>query len=248
MEKNKKIIIITIVAAILIIAAGAYVAFNMNGYEKKTIEIFENGTSLEVPSNVELTNRSEVAVSFADANNTTMVFGFRYDDAENPLNVNEFVEKLVDAVIYNLTDKAELQDNGVFKLSAEERKKMAAQNGINTKDKDDAKDLYIGILKNESLNQTIIIASEDEQYVVDMMDSIKWKASLKTASNETDNATVIAQPVQVEDNDTDEDLDEVDMSEENEQEEVIEEEPYYVEEDPFEDVSYDEGSGSDSYN
>ena len=174
---NKKIIIGLVLAIVIACAATAYIALDMMDYEKKTVEIFENGTSMEVPATLELTNRTEDIVNFDDKENTTHIVGFRYDDSENFLNINGIVESIVDEYIHNVTDKAELQDNGVFKLSADQRKKIAAQSGINIKDKDDAKDLYIGILKNESLNQTIIVVSENEQYVVDMMDSIEWKAS-----------------------------------------------------------------------
>ena len=181
---NKKIII-GLLIAILVAGIAAAVILNNNNYEKKTIEIFENGTSMTVPATVNLTNRSDNAVNFDDKENTTPIVAFRFDDENNFLNINSLLESIVDEYIHNVTDNAELQDNGVFKLSADERKKIAAQTGINIKDKKDAKDLYIGVLKNESLNQTIIIVSENEQYVVDMMDSVKWKAPSKIINKET---------------------------------------------------------------
>ena len=210
---NKKIIIGLVLAIVIACAATAYIALDMMDYEKKTVEIFENGTSMEVPATLELTNRTEDSVNFDDKENTTHIVGFRYDDSENFLNINGIVESIVDEYIHNVTDKAELQDNGVFKLSADQRKKIAAQSGINIKDKDDTKDLYIGILKNESLNQTIIVVSENEQYVVDMMDSIEWKASSKESVNNetvtedntnapTNNPTKSAKPVEEEDPET----------------------------------------------
>lgn len=182
---NKKIIIGLVLAIVVAGAVAAYVAFDMMNYEKKTVEIFENGTTMVIPATLELTNRTEDTVNFDDKENTTHIVGLKYDDSDNFLNVNGIIESIADEYIHNVTDKAELQDNGVFKLSGDARKKLAAQSGTNTKDKDDAKDLYIGVLKNETLNQTIIIASENEQYVVDMMDSVEWKKSSKIASNET---------------------------------------------------------------
>lgn len=183
---NKKIII-GLVLAIVVAGVAAYVALDMVSYEKKTVEIFENGTTMVVPATLELTNRTEDAVNFNDKENTTHIVGFKYDDKDNVLNVNGIIESIVDSYIHNITDKAELQDNGVFKLSGDERKKLAAQMGTNTKDKGDVSDVYIGILKNESLNQTIIIVSENEQYVVDMMDSVEWKESFNgSGSDEKD--------------------------------------------------------------
>ena len=184
---DKKIIIAIILAVVIVGSAAAYVAYDMMTYEKKTVEIFENGTTMVVPATLELTNRSDISVNFDDPENTTHIIGFRYDDDSTYLNLNAFAEALVDSAIHNLTDKAELQDNGVFKLTADERKKLAAQMGTNTKDKNNVSDLYIGVLKNETLNQTIIIASENEQYVVDMMDSVKWKKPLKASADEETN-------------------------------------------------------------
>ena len=181
---DKKIIIAIVLAVVIVGSAVAYVAYDMMTYEKKTVEIFENGTTMVVPATLELTNRSDISVNFDDKENTTHIVGFRYDDDSTYLNLNAFAEALVDSAIHNLTDKAELQDNGVFKLTADERKKLAAQMGTNTKDKNNVSDLYIGVLKNETLNQTIIIASENEQYVVDMMDSVKWKKPLKASADD----------------------------------------------------------------
>lgn len=206
---DKKIIIGLILAIVIAGSAAAYVAFDMMNYEKKTVEIFENGTSIVVPATLELTNRTEDAVTFEDKENTTHIAGFRYDDSDNFLNVNGIIESMIDEYIHNATDKAELQDNGVFKLSGEQRKKIAAQRGTNTKDKKEVNDLYIGILKNESLNQTIIITSENEQYVVDMMDSVVWKKSPKeSVEAETvtsNNTTKTTKPVEKEEKDVETD-------------------------------------------
>ena len=203
---DKKIIIALVLSVVIIGSAAAYVAYDMMTYEKKTVEIFENGTTMVVPATLELTNRSDISVNFDDKENTTHIVGFRYDDDSSYLNLNAFAESLIDSYIHNLTDKAELQDNGVFKLSAEDRKKLAAQMGTNTKDKNNVSDLYIGILKNDTLNQTIIIASENEQYVVDMMDSVKWKKPLKASADEETNTksktTKTAEPVEEPDPET----------------------------------------------
>ena len=203
---DKKIIIALVVGIVIVGSAAVYVALDMMSYDKKTVEIFENGTTMVVPATLELTNRTESTVNFDDKENTTHIIGYRYDDDDTYLNLNALVESLVDSVIHNITDKAELQDNGVFKLPGEERKKLAAQMGTNTKDKGDVSDLYIGVLKNETLNQTIIIASENEQYVVDMMDSVKWKKPLKASADEETNTksktTKTAEPVEEPDPET----------------------------------------------
>ena len=213
---DKKIIIAIVLAVVIVGSAAAYVAYDMMTYEKKTVEIFENGTTMVVPATLELTNRSDIAVNFDDKENTTHIVGFRYDDDSSYLNLNAFAESLIDSYIHNLTDKAELQDNGVFKLSAEDRKKLAAQMGTNTKDKNNVSDLYIGILKNDTLNQTIIIASENEQYVVDMMDGVKWKKPLKASGDDgTSTKTKTTKTDEELDNDTEDTSTESDVSTDN---------------------------------
>ena len=213
---DKKIIIAIVLAVVIVGSAAAYVAYDMMTYEKKTVEIFENGTTMVVPATLELTNRSDISVNFDDKENTTHIVGFRYDDDSSYLNLNAFAESLIDSYIYNLTDKAELQDNGVFKLSAEDRKKLAAQMGTNTKDKNNVSDLYIGILKNDTLNQTIIIASENEQYVVDMMDGVKWKKPLKASGDDgTSTKTKTTKTDEELDNDTEDTSTESDVSTDN---------------------------------
>lgn len=233
---DKKIIIGLVLAIVIVGSAAAYVALDMMSYEKKTVELFENGTNMVVPATVELTNKTESSVTFEDKENTTRIIGFRYDDSENFLNVNGIIEAIVDQAIHNVTDKAELQDNGVFKLSGEERKKLAAQSGTNIKDKDNPKDAYIGILKNESLNQTIIIISENEQYVVDMMDSVEWKASPKENLSDRGVTATPTEPAKSveEDSDTDDEA-ESGVSPENNEADFPEDE---VDDDYYEDESY----------
>ena len=242
---DKKIIIAIILAVVIVGSAAAYVALDMMSYDKKTVEIFENGTTMVVPATLELTNRTESTVNFDDKENTTHIIGYRYDDDDTYLNLNALVESLVDSVIHNITDKAELQDNGVFKLPGEERKKLAAQMGTNTKDKGDVSDLYIGVLKNETLNQTIIIASENEQYVVDMMDSVKWKKPLKASADDGTNTKSQTTKTDEElDNETDDTSTESDVSVDNNEADYSDDEyddSYYEDDDSYyedEEVTY----------
>ena len=242
---DKKIIIAIVLAVVIVGSAAAYVAYDMMTYEKKTVEIFENGTTMVVPATLELTNRSDISVNFDDPENTTHIIGFRYDDDSTYLNLNAFAEALVDSAIHNLTDKAELQDNGVFKLTADERKKLAAQMGTNTKDKNNVSDLYIGVLKNETLNQTIIIASENEQYVVDMMDSVKWKKPLKASADDGTNTKSQTTKTDEElDNETEDTSTESDVSVDNNEADYSDDEyddSYYEDDDSYyedEEVTY----------
>ena len=242
---DKKIIIALVLAVVIVGSAAAYVAYDMMTYEKKTVEIFENGTTMVVPATLELTNRSDISVNFDDKENTTHIVGFRYDDDSTYLNLNSFAEALVDSAIHNLTDKAELQDNGVFKLTADERKKMAAQMGTNTKNKDNVSDLYIGILKNDTLNQTIIIASENEQYVEDMMNSVIWKKPLKVSGDaETSTESKTTKTDEEVDNETEDTSTESDVSTGNNEEDYSDDEyddSYY--EDEYDDSYYEEDEG-----
>ena len=239
---DKKIIIAIVLAVVIVGSAAAYVAYDMMTYEKKTVEIFENGTTMVVPATLELTNRSDISVNFDDKENTTHIVGFRYDDDSTYLNLNAFAEALVDSAIHNLTDKAELQDNGVFKLTADERKKMAAQMGTNTKNKDNVSDLYIGILKNDTLNQTIIIASENEQYVEDMMNSVIWKKPLKVSEDtETSTKSKTTKTDEEVDNETEDPSTESDVSTDHNEEDYSDDEyddSYY--EDEYDDSYYED--------
>lgn len=202
---DKKNIIIIALIVLIVAAVGAFALFSMNNYEKKTVEIFENGTTMVVPAGLELTNKSEMSVNFDDEDDyNTHILAFRFDDEENFLDINSIGENIVDSFIKEITDNAELQDNGVFKLPFKERKKLAAQFGTNVKGNNSGADIYIGVLKNDTLNQTIIIISENEQYVEDMMDSIEWKAPSKAVVNDTD-AVNATKPVQSADTDDEED-------------------------------------------
>ena len=88
--------------------------------------------------------------------------------------------------------------------------------GTNTKDKNNVSDLYIGILKNDTLNQTIIIASENEQYVVDMMDGVKWKKPLKVSADDgTGTKTKTTKPDEELDDETEDTSTESDVSTDN---------------------------------
>ena len=237
---DKKIIIAIVLAVVIVGSAAAYVAYDKMTYEKKTVEIFENGTTMVVPATLELTNRSDMSVNFDDKENTTHIVGFRYDDDSTYLNLNAFTEAVVDSAVHNLTDKADLQDNGVFKLTADERKKMAAQMGTNTKDKDNVSDLYIGILKNDTLNQTIIIASENEQYVEDMMNTVIWKKPLKVSEDaETSTESKTTKTDEEVDNETEDTLTESDVSTDNNEADYSDEE--------YDDSSYEEDEYDDSY-
>jgi hypothetical protein len=77
---DKKIIIALVVGIVIVGSAAAYVALDMMSYDKKTVEIFENGTTMVVPATLELTNRTESTVNFDDKENTTHIIGYRYDD------------------------------------------------------------------------------------------------------------------------------------------------------------------------
>ena len=223
---DKKNIIIIALIVLIVAAVGAFALFSMNNYEKKTVEIFDNGTTMVVPAGLELTNKSDMSVNFDDDEDyNTHIVAFRFDDEDNFLDINSLAENMVDSAIKEITDNAELQDNGVFKLPFEERKKIAAQLGNNVKGNNSGKDIYIGVLKNDTLNQTIIIMSENEQYVEDMMNSVEWKAPLKAAVNDTD--SVAATPSvnsSDDDNDTSDLEDSDDSTVDDDMEDIYEEE------------------------
>ena len=175
MEKTHKIIIIALIA--LIIALSAAIAFNLMHEQTKTVELFKNGTTVEVPVSTNLTNQSEMGATYTTAKNTTI----------SSFDNNDFAGALASAIISKLiVEHGEMQDNGLYKLDKKNIMELCDQLG---KDYDEKKikECSVGIKNNNSLNQTIILVGVDEKEMTDIIDSIHWK---KGEQSNVTNATM----------------------------------------------------------
>ena len=71
MENIHKIIIVCLVAVIL--ALGVAIGFTLMKEPVKTVELFKNGTTIEVPESTVLINKSEIGNEYQTGKNTTII-------------------------------------------------------------------------------------------------------------------------------------------------------------------------------
>ncbi len=174
MEKIHKIIIIALIAAI--IALSGAIALSLMHEQTKTVELFKNGTTIEVPVSTNLTNESDLGNTYVTAKNTT-VSGF---DNSN------FVGALASGILSKLiVEHGEMQDNGLYKLDKKSIMELCDQLGKDYDEKN-IKECSVGIRNNNTVNQTVIIIGVDEKEMIDILDSIQWKkGSLPDVTNAT---------------------------------------------------------------
>lgn len=177
METSRKILIACLIMAI--IALAGVIAFNLMHEQTKTVELFINGTTVEVPVNTNLTNQSEFSTTYVTAKNTTII----------ALDTNTLTGALASKILSNLiVEHGELQDNGLYKLDKNNIMEMADQLGLEHDD-ENIKEISIGLKHNNTVNQTVIIAGIDEKEIKDILSSIHWKRGESlNATNETDSS------------------------------------------------------------
>lgn len=169
MERNQKIIIIALIAVIIALAGA--IAFSLMHEQTKTVELFKNGTTIEVPLSTNLTNQSEIGTTYKTGKNTTIS---SFD--KNTL-AGALASKILSEII---VDKGEMQDNGVYKLDKTSIMEMADQLGQDYDEKN-IKEVFVGIKHNNTVNQSVIIVGADDKEIKDMLDSIHWKKGQTTA-------------------------------------------------------------------
>ena len=175
MDNTKKIIIVCLVG--LILALGAAIGFTLMKEPVKTVELIENGTTVEVPESTILKNHSEVGMVYETEKNTT-VMGIDNNNLGGAL-----ASKILSGL---LVDKGEKQDNGLYKLDKKSIMELGDQLGLEY-DENNIKEIYVGIKHNNTVNQTVFIIGADQNEMVSIMDSIHWKKGVQ--SNNTVNAT-----------------------------------------------------------
>lgn len=173
MDKTQKIIIIVLIA--IIIALAGAIGFSLMQEQTKTVELFKNGTTIDVPVSTNLTNQSEIGATYQTAKNTT-VSGFDNNNLAGAL-----ASKILSTII---VEKGVKQDNGLYKLDKKSIMELADQLG---QDYDEKKivEVTAGIKHNNTINQSVIVVGFDEKEINDILNSIHWKKGESTAVNAT---------------------------------------------------------------
>lgn len=175
MDNNKKIIIIALIA--VIIALSGAIAFTLMHEQTKTVELFRNGTTVDVPVSTNLTNQSEIGATYVTSKNTT-ISGFDNSNLAGAL-ASSILSKLI-------VEHGEMQDNGLYKLDKKSIMELNDQLGQDYDEKN-IREVLIGIKHNNTVNQSVIIAGVDEKEMTDILNSIHWK---KGEQSNATNATM----------------------------------------------------------
>lgn len=163
MDKTQKIIIICLIG--IIAALGGAIALNLMQEPTKTVELFNNGTTVEVPESTTLKSHDEFSTTYVTAKNTTII------GVDNNNLVGALASKILSEII---TGKGEMQDNGLYKLDKKSIAELADQLGEGY-DENALNDVYIGIKNNNTVNQTVIVIGIDEKEMTNILESIHWK-------------------------------------------------------------------------
>ena len=173
MENTQKIIIIALVAVIIALAGA--IGFSLMHEQTKTVELFKNGTTVEVPVSTNLTNQSEIGATYQTAKNT-IVSGFDNSNLAGAL-ASGILSKLI-------VEHGQMQDNGLYKLDKKSIMELSDQLGQEYDEKN-ITEVSIAIKHNNTVNQSVIIVGVDEQEISDIMKSIHWKKGESVAVNAT---------------------------------------------------------------
>lgn len=170
--KNK--IIIAILVIVIIILSGAIISTTLFKEETKTVELFENGTTIKVPLNTTLEDKTELGITYT-TDKKTMILG---------IDTNDFAGALVSKILSNvIVENGEKQDNGLYKLDKKSIMSIGDQLGFGYDENNISDESFVGIKHNETINQSIFIIGIDEQEILNIIDSIQWKQGTHTYSN-----------------------------------------------------------------
>lgn len=176
MDNSKKIIIIALIAVIAVLSG--LVAMGLMKEPVKTVELIENGTTIEVPSNANLTNKTPLGNTYVTDKNTSVM------GLDNSNLAGALASKVLSELIVS---HGEMQDNGLYKLDKNSIMELGDQLGRGYDEKN-IKEVFVGLKHNNTVNQTVIIVGVDEKEMTDMLKSIDWKRGVP--SNATVNATM----------------------------------------------------------
>lgn len=180
MNNVQKIIIICLVSAIVVFSG--LIAYNLMKEPVKTVELFENGTTIEVSADTTLKSHDELGNTYVTGKNTTII---GIDDSSL---AGALASKVLSELI---VQNGEMQDNGVYKLDKNNVKEMADQLGLEY-DEDNIKEAFIGIKHNNTVNQSVIIISGDQQEIIDIINSIHWKKGVQSNTSVAEQSDVSA--------------------------------------------------------
>lgn len=168
MDNTKKIIIIALIG-IIIVLSGAIIG-SLLKQPTKTVELFENGTTIEVTADTNLTSHDEFSTTYVTGKNTKIM----------ALDNSYLAGALASQILSNIiVEKGEKQDNGLYKLNKNSIMELADQLGQEYDEKN-IKEAFVGIKHNNTVNQTIILIGIDEGEILDIIDSIHWKHAKHT--------------------------------------------------------------------
>ena len=177
MENIHKIIIVCLVAVIL--ALGVAIGFTLMKEPVKTVELFKNGTTVEVPESTVLINKSEIGNEYQTGKNTTII----------GIDNNNFAGALASKILSDaIVEVGEKQDNGLYKLDKKSIMEMGDGLGFEY-DEININEAYIGIKHNNTVNQTVFLIGIDQQEMVNIIDSIHWKAGVRSNNTVTEPST-----------------------------------------------------------
>ncbi|MBE6500633.1 MAG: hypothetical protein E7Z80_08865 [Methanobrevibacter thaueri] len=178
MNKNQKILIIALIGVIIVLGGATISTFLKEPL--KTVELFENGTTIEVTANTNLKSHDNFSTIYVTGKNTTII------GIDNNNLAGALVSKMLSSLI---ADTGEMQDNGLYKLDKNSIMELGDKLGQGYDDKN-IKEAYVSIKHNTSINQSIIIIGVDEQEINNIINSIHWKQGKTTnTTNETNTET-----------------------------------------------------------
>ena len=175
MDKNQKIIIVALIG-IIIVLSGAILG-GLLKEPSKTVELFENGTTITVSENNNLKSHDEFSTTYITDKNTTII------GVDNNNLVGALASKMLSNVI---VEKGEKQENGLYKLDKNSVMEIGDQLGLGYDEKN-IKEVFIGIKHNTTVNQSIILIGIDEKEMTGILDSIHWKLGKQSNITSADN-------------------------------------------------------------
>lgn len=172
MENNHKIIIAVLIGVIIIL--GGVIMGTLLKEPTKTVELFENGTTIQVSADTELKSHDEFSTTFVTGKNTTII------GVDNNNLVGALASKMLSTLI---VEKGEKQDNGLYLLDKSTVMEIGDQLGLGY-DENNIRDVYVGIRHNNTVNQSIFVIGIDQNEMINILNSVNWKLGIP--SNTTD--------------------------------------------------------------
>lgn len=163
MENNHKIIIAALIGIIIIL--GGAIMGTLLKEPSKTVELFENGTTIDVPASTNLKAHDEFSTTYVTGKNTTII------GVDNNNLIGALASKIISSTI---VDKGEKQDNGLYKLDKKSIMEIGDKLGFGY-DEDNIKEVHVGIKHNNTVNQSVIVVGIDENEMINILSSINWK-------------------------------------------------------------------------